>query len=290
MNAPGGRGSRPVRTRVWGLACAAVVVLALSACGEPARPVFPAGSTMARLQAADRIVVGVKFDQPGVGFRNPATGRPEGFDIEMAKIVAAGLGLSSGDIDWVQTVSADRETFLEDGRVDIVIASYSITADRRVRVGQAGPYYQTGQRILVRRGNTAIDGPEDLAGAAVCSVKDSTSLQTAQEEFGARPVGLSTYTECVQRLLAGKVAAVTTDDAVLVGYARKQPDKLQVVGQSFHEERYGIGYRKGDTEFCRFLTATIVAAERDGRWRRAFDETLGQVGVVPPTPPTPESC
>ena len=269
---------------------AVVTLLALAGCGEADRPEFEAGSTMARLQAADRIVVGVKFDQPGVGFRNPATGRPEGFDIEMAKIVASALGLSTGDIEWVQTVSADRETFLENGRVDVVLASYSITPDRRRRVGQAGPYYQTGQRILVRKGNTAIDGPEDLAGAAVCSVKDSTSLETARTEFGAKPVPVATYTECVQRLLAGTVDAVTTDDAVLVGYARKQPDKLQVVGQSFHEERYGIGYRKGDTEFCRFLTATIAAAQRDGRWQRAFDDTLGQVGVASPNPPAPESC
>lgn len=94
----------------------------------------------------------------------------------------------------------------------------------------------------------------------------------------------------MQRLLAGSVAAVTTDDAVLVGYARKQPDKLQVVGRSFHEERYGIGYRKGDTEFCRFLTATITAAQADGRWQRAFDETLGQVGVATPTRPSPDPC
>lgn len=276
--------------RLAALLAAAALALGSASCGGPERPDFPAGSTMARLQAAGKIVVGVKFDQPGVGFRNPATGRPEGLDIEIAKIVATGLGLSTGDIEWVQTVSPDRETFLLDGRVDVVIASYSITPERRAKVGQAGPYYVTGQRILVRKGKGAIDGPEDLAGETVCSVKDSTSLATAKEQYRARTVPLDTYTECVQRLLAGSVDAVTTDDAVLVGYARKQPDKLQVVGRPFHDERYGIGYRKGDTEFCRFLSATLTAAGADGRWRRAFEDTLGQVGVATPAQPAPDPC
>lgn len=270
---------------------AAALALGLAACGGgPEKVAFPDGSTMDRLQDAGRITIGVKFDQPGVGFRNPATGKPEGFDIEIAKMVAAGLGLSSRQIEWVQAVSPVREEFLESGRVDIVVASYSITARRREKVGQAGPYYETGQRILVRKGNTDINGPEDLAGATVCSVTDSTSLETARTTYKAKPVPLSTYTECVQRLLAGSIAAVTTDDAVLVGYVRKQPDKLQVVGEPFHTEQYGIGYRRGDTAFCRFLTDTIRRAEEDGRWQRAFDDTLGQVGVATPTWPTPEAC
>lgn len=275
--------------RTVGALLAAALVLGLAACGGPERPDFPAGSTMARLQDAGRITVGVKFDQPGVGFRNPATGKPEGFDIEMAKIVATALGLSTSDIKWVQTVSPDRESYLVDGRVDVVIASYSITDKRRERVGQAGPYYETGQRILVLKGNTDITGPADLAGATVCSVRDSTSLETARE-YDARPVGLATYTECVQRLLAGSVTAVTTDDAVLVGYARKQPDKLQVVGAPFHTEEYGIGYRRGDTEFCRFLSETIGRAQADGRWQRAFEATLGQVGVATPSRPALDPC
>jgi glutamate transport system substrate-binding protein len=274
--------------RVAGLLLAAGI--AMAGCGHPTKPVFPAGSTMARLQQGDRITVGVKFDQPGVGFRNPATGQPEGFDIQMAKIIAAALGLSAGRISWVQTVSADRETYLVQGKVDIVLASYSITARRREEVGQAGPYYETGQRILVRKDNTDINGPEDLAGTTVCSVTDSTSLDTARTVYHARPVPLATYTECVQRLLAGSVDAVTTDDAVLVGYVRKQPDKLKVVGEPFHTERYGIGYHKGDTAFCRFLTDTIRAAVSDGRWQKAFDATLGQYGVALPARPTTEPC
>jgi glutamate transport system substrate-binding protein len=190
----------------------------------------------------------------------------------------------------VQTVSADRERYLVQGKVDIVVASYSITTERQRQVGQAGPYYQTGQRILVRKGDTDINGPEDLAGATVCSVTDSPSLETARTEFHARPLPLPTYTECVQRLLAGSVAAVTTDDAVLVGYVRKQPDKLKVVGRPFTTEQYGVGYRKGDTAFCRFLSDTIRTAENDGRWQKAFDDTLGSYGVAAPVRPLLKSC
>jgi glutamate transport system substrate-binding protein len=267
-----------------------LLVLGLTACGGgPGQPEFPAGSTMARLQAAGKIVVGVKFDQPGVGFLDLATGKPEGFDIEMAKIVARTLGLSTKDIEWVQTVSLDREEYLKSGRVDVVIASYSITAARQAEVGQAGPYYETGQKLLVRKDTTDVRRPEDLEGRTVCSVEDSTSLENLRK-YRAVARGLPTYTECVQQLLSGQVDAVSTDDAVLVGYARKQPDKLQVVGRSFHDERYGIGFRRGDTEFCRFLTATIRAAEADGRWRKAFENTLGKVGVDTPPAPEPDPC
>ena len=111
---------------------AAVVLLGglVAGCTEEAVPEFPPGTTMARLQQAGTITVGVKFDQPGVGFRNLATGKLEGFDIEMAKLVATRLGLDTDDIRWVQAVSKDRVGFVQSGKVDIAIASFSITRER----------------------------------------------------------------------------------------------------------------------------------------------------------------
>lgn len=272
------------------LAAALVVAAAAAGCGGPEPVVFPAGTTMAELQAAGTIRVGVKYDQPGVGFRNLATGKLEGFDIEIAKLVAGRLGIDTDRIRWVPTVSQDRERFLTEGRVDVVIASYSITPDRSAKVGQAGPYYVAGQQLLVRKADDRIYGPETLSGVRVCSVTDSTSLATVQKQYNARPVPVATYTECVQKLLAGSVDAVTTDDAILLGYAAQQPDQLKVVGQPFTEERYGIGYRKGDPAFCQFLTETISAAEADGSWAAAFGRTLGKAGVPRPPMPTPAPC
>ncbi|HSV65556.1 MAG TPA: glutamate ABC transporter substrate-binding protein [Mycobacteriales bacterium] len=281
-------------TSVCAWVCAAVLAVTLAGCTHRTSVQFAPGSTMDRIHQAGKIIVGVKFDQPGEGFRNLATGQLEGFDIEMAKIVAARLGLEPSQINYVETVSKEREDAITSGRVDIVIATYSITPERSKKVGQAGPYFVTGQRILVRKEDQdRITGPDKLAGVRVCSVAGSTSITTVQATYGARPVGLATYTECVKLLLsrsADAVDAVTTDDAILSVYAAQQPDRLSVVGQPFTEERYGIGYMKGDLAFCRFLTDTIIEAESDGEWTRAFTRTLGKVGVSIPERPVPAPC
>jgi len=279
------------------LAIAATLALALTACGGDDAAVevekdakFPAGSTMAELNEAGSIKVGVKFDQPGIGAKKPGADAPEGFDIEMAKIIAAKLGIEPDKIEWVETVSANREPFLGNGTVDIVLASYSITDERRTVVGQAGPYYVTGQQLLTSKDDDSIKGPEDLEGKKVCSVEGSTSIKTVEEEYGAAPAPFATYSECVQQLLSGSVDAVTTDGAILLGYAAQNPDELQVVGEAFSEERYGVGYAKDDTEMCEFLNETLTESFEDDSWLSAFDETLGKSGSEAPEPPTVDPC
>ncbi|MBA2697408.1 MAG: glutamate ABC transporter substrate-binding protein [Nocardioidaceae bacterium] len=251
---------------------------------------FPSGSTMAKLQDAGKIKIGVKIDQPGIGFKDAGSDVPEGFDIEMGRIVAAGMGLSDDQIEWVTTISDNREPFLQKGTVDIVIASYSITDERRQIVGQAGPYYVTGQQLLVAADDDSIKGPDDLDGKKVCSVTGSTSIETVEKEYGANPAGFDSYSECVTQLQNGNVDAVTTDGAILLGYAAQDPDNLKVVGDPFSEERYGVGYKKGDTEFCQYITDTIQKAMDDGKWADAFKATLGKSGVDTPEPPKMDPC
>jgi glutamate transport system substrate-binding protein len=288
--------------RVLTLAIAAVLALAIAACGggdEEAAPKvesdaasqFEAGSTMAKLAEAGAVKVGVKIDQPGIGFRRPGADAPEGFDIEIAKIVAAKLGIEPDGIEWVETVSKNREPFLQKGTVDLVLASYSITDERREVVGQAGPYYVTGQQLLVSEEDKGtITGPEKLDGKKVCSVTGSTSIKTVEEEYDATPAPFATYSECVQQLLNGQVDAVTTDGAILLGYAAEQPDKLEVVGPEFSEERYGIGYKKDDAAMCEFLDKTLTESFQDGSWEKAFASTLGEGGAEAPKPPKLDPC
>ena len=274
--------------------------LSLVACGDEGGEVdveveedatFDAGTTMAELSEAGQIRIGVKTDQPGIGFQEPGAEAPTGFDIEIGRIIAAGLGIEDDGIEWVPTVSDNREPFLQQGEVDIVVASYSITEERRAIVGQAGPYYVTGQQLLVREADAeTITGPEDLEGRSVCSVTGSTSLERMVDEYGSEPVPFDTYSECVDQLLNESVDAVTTDGAILLGYEAENPDELQVVGQPFSEERYGVGYEKGDTEFCQFITDTLQEAMDDGTWAEAFEATLGESGVETPEPPEMDPC
>ena len=249
--------------------------------------------TPAELAESGTIKIGVKIDQPGIGFKEPGSDLPTGFDIEMGRIIAAQLGIDpdSSNVEWVETISDNRESFIDNGTVDIVIASYSITDERRAVVGQACPYYVTGQQLLVRQEDEdRISGPEDLAGIKVCSVEGSTSLARVQDEYGADPVPFGTYSECVDQLENETVDAVTTDGAILAGYAAEN-DELVVTSEPFSEERYGIGYKKGDTEMCEFLNSTIEGAFEDGTWQEAFDITLGGAeGVEDPDQPELDPC
>ena len=286
--------------RTKAVLAAAGLSLVLAACGggggetdvEVAdNPEFESGTRMAELADAGEITIGVKFDQPGIGFKEPGADAPSGFDIEIGRILAAALGIDDDGINWEETVSENREPFLEKNRVDLVIASYSITDERRQVVGQAGPYYVTGQQLLVREEDKdSITKPEDTQGKKVCSVTGSTSLQRMEDEYGASPVPFATYSECVDQLENGTVDAVTTDGAILLGYAAENPDELEVVGEPFSEERYGIGYNKDATEMCQFITDTLQKAMDDGTWAEAFEATLGESGVETPEPPKMDAC
>jgi glutamate transport system substrate-binding protein len=290
-------------SRTKALAGAAVMALALAACGggggsgdtEAAveeNPQFPQGSQMAKFAQAGKITIGVKYDQPGTGFLEPGSDTPSGFDVEMGEYVAGQMGIAPEDITWKETVSDNREPFLQNGTVDLVLATYSIDPERRAIVGQAGPYYVTGQQLLVREEDkNKITGPDDLQGVKVCSVTGSTSLETVSTEYGANPVPFDTYSACVRQLQAGTVDAVTTDGAILLGYEAQAPDELQVVGPEFSAERYGIGYfPPDDTQMCQFLNDTIQQSYKDGYWRKAFEATLGESGVETPKPPQPDAC
>jgi glutamate transport system substrate-binding protein len=289
------------------MAVAAVAALALGAagCGQSkldtgndsgggyevvSSPKFAAGSTMERLNKAQSVRVGVKFDQPGIGNRNSSTGKPEGFDIEVAKYLAGQLGIPENKIKWTETVSKNREPFLRNGTVDLVVASYSITDDRKKVVDFAGPYYQTGQDLLIRKEDAGtITGPESLAGRKVCSVTASTPLGKIEKDYPqAKTTGLATYSECVDQLESKTVDVVTTDGAILLGYAARNPSQLQVVGKPFSTEKYGIGLKKGDDAFRAFLNDALQKAFDNGDWEKAYDATLGKSGSAAPKPPVIE--
>jgi glutamate transport system substrate-binding protein len=251
---------------------------------------FAAGSSMEKLNKAGKITIGVKYDQPGIGYLKPGKSAPEGFDIEIAKILAGGLGIKPDKITWKETISKNRQPFLKNGTVDYVVASYSITDDRRKEVGQTGPYYLTGQQLLVAKDDTTITGPEDLKGKKVCGVTGSTPIKLVTEKYGVTPVPFGTYTECVQQLVNKSVDAVTTDGSILLGYAADQPDKVKVVGKPFSTERYGVGFKHGDKPMCEFINKTLQKSFDDGTWKAAYDATLGKGGVPAPTPPKLDAC
>jgi len=256
-----------------------------------ARPTFAAGTTMAALQAKGKIVVGTKFDQPGLGQKNPLTGDVEGFDPEIGKIIAAAIFGGSPDdagdkIEFKETTTPNRELFIENGTVDIVAATYTINDARKQRIDFAGPYYVAHQDILVKAEDTSISSVADLAGKRVCSVRNSTPAGRIRTMVpDAQLQEFDTYTLCKEELLNGRTDAVTTDDAILLGFASENPTALKVVGNQFSTEPYGIGLKRGDEAFRNFINDTLEQSYSNGQWKAAFDETLGKSGNEAPTPP-----
>jgi glutamate transport system substrate-binding protein len=247
---------------------------------------FPAGSTMAKLKAKGTIVVGTKFDQPLFGLKNPTTGGIEGFDVEIAKLVAKRIDPDL-KVEFVETVSKNREPFIQEGKVDIVVATYTINDTRKQVVDFAGPYYVAGQDIMVKSDNTTIKGVEDLNGKKVCSVQGSTSIKNVQEKAPQADLSITfdTYSKCADALADGRVEAVTTDNIILLGLIKDRGTQYKLVGNTFTEEPYGIGLKKGDDDFRDFLNDVLEEIYKSGEWKEAFDKTVGTAGEKAPEPP-----
>ncbi len=235
---------------------------------------------------SDTIVIGTKFDQPGLGLKNP-DGTMSGFDVDVAKYVAKELGYAEDKIEWKESPSAQRETLIQNDQVKFIAATYSITDARKEKVDFAGPYLITGQSLLVRNDNTDITGKESLANnKKLCSVSGSTPAQKIKDEFPSVQLQqYDTYSACIEALKNGAVDAVTTDEVILAGYAAQTPGAFKIVGQPFSEEKYGIGLKKGDTELRTKINDALTKMEDSGAWKEAFDKNLGPAGITAPQPP-----
>jgi glutamate transport system substrate-binding protein len=279
-------------------ALAAVAALALGACGDNGddgsdgdTPQFEAGTTMAELAAAGSIRVGTKFDQPGFGLVN-LEGVPEGFDVEIAKIIAGELGISEENIQWSEAPSAVREEVLERDEVDIVVATYTINDERKQRIDFAGPYYIAGQHIMVPADDTEITGPDSFMGGdkTVCSVQGSTPSENIRPYLANEDEQLvlfDVYSRCVEAMDAGDVDAVTTDNVILLGFIAADPEAYKLVDSgTFTDEPYGIGVQKGDDAFRDFINDVLEEIVADGRYNEAWQRTAGQFDPELPTPPT----
>jgi len=184
--------------------------------------------------------------------------------------------------------SAAREDTIERGEIDYMVGTYTINDNRKQRVSFAGPYYVAGQSLLVRSDDTAITSKDTLKGKKVCSVTGSTPIQRVKDQQLTEPeniVEFQTYSQCVDQLLNNQVDVVTTDDAILKGFAAQQPDKLKVVGETFSTEPYGIGLNKDDAALRNKINDILEAAAADGTWKQIYDATLGKSGSPADPPP-----
>ena len=284
-------------TRLTAVLGALTLALAVGACGSSddagsggGSKSFPAGSTMERLNQAQSIKVGTKFDQPGFGQKG-LSGKPEGFDVEVAKLIVKELGIPEDKIQYVETPSKVREDAIVNGQADMVVATYTINDKRKERVAFAGPYYEAGQNIMVKKDDTSITGPDSFQDGTkkVCSVTGSTPAEEIKKHVknvATQLVLFDTYDKCRDALKGGQVNAVTTDNVILLGYISKDQGSFKLAGDNFTTEPYGIGVKKDDTAFRGFIIDVLDKSYKDGSWKKAWDDTAGKFGAELGSAPT----
>lgn len=291
------------RTRTLaGLGIAVAAVLALTGCnsGTPTDPGSGGGDdggdagaiwevatdvslegspTFDAMTKREGVIIGVKEDQPGLGYLDVTTQERSGFDVDIARWIAASLGFDENQIEYKPIASANREQAIVNGEIDYYVGTYSINDKRKELIDFAGPYFITGQGLLVAADAEDAEAIEDFNGKTVCSATGSTPIQNIKANFPEiTTVEYDLYSACVEDLLNGKVDAVTTDQAILIGYAAQYPDEIKVTGGLFTEERYGVGLAKGDTVLLDHINALFT----DGgtTWQAIFDKNLGSSGIT----------
>ncbi|MET4659720.1 glutamate transport system substrate-binding protein [Streptomyces sp. PvP037] len=256
-------------------ASAAVIVLALTATACGGDDSKDSGSSSGG--GGDKIKIGIKYDQPGLGLKKP-DGSFSGFDVDVATYVAKELGYEADQIEWVETKSADRENALARGDVKFIAATYSITDERKEKVDFAGPYLLAHQDLLVKK-DSDITEATDLNDKKLCSVTGSTSAQNVKKDFApkAQLTERGGYSECLSALQSGAVDALTTDDSILAGYAAQDQYKGQfkLAGLKLSNENYGIGVKKGDTETTDKINAALEKMVGDKAWDKAVEANFG---------------
>lgn len=263
----------------------------LAACGDSA-----GGDSDGLLGAIESgsVTLGTKFDQPGLGLREP-DGSMTGLDVDIATYVVNSIAAENGweepTIDWRETPSAQRETLIQNGEVDLITATYSINPGRSESVNFGGPYLLTHQALLVQESNSEINGLDDLEGKILCSVTGSTPAQTVKEALPSVQLQeYDTYSSCTEALRQGNVDAMTTDATILNGYSAQSPGNFRVVeleqdGEPFTNEYYGIGLAKDDTEGTDAINAALEAMFDDGSYDQFVSDNLGEGDAI--TPGTP---
>jgi glutamate transport system substrate-binding protein len=261
---------------------ATATAAATTAATKTATPApFAAGSTMATIAASKHLTIGVKFDQPGFGVKDPVSGKVDGFDVAIGKEIAKALGLTDDQITFTEAISANRIPYLKEDKVDLVIATMTITDARKLEIDFSRPYFKAGQSLLVKKDNTTIKTVTDLNGKKACSVTGSTSEKNVKDKAPQVDLlSLDAYGACVSSLKDGRVEAVTTDDIILAGFAKADPT-LKLVGGAFTQEPYGIGYKKGKDDLVAFVNTLLNAMLQDGRWDKIYAQYLGGIEGLP---------
>ncbi|GAB3240147.1 glutamate ABC transporter substrate-binding protein [Kineosporia babensis] len=247
---------------------------------------LPAGSTMAEIKEKGELTVGGVQTSALFSLLNPTTGQVEGFDAAMSQLLADYI-IGEPKTKLVNVTSQTREALIQNGSVDVVFATYTITPERQEKISFAGPYYQDGLGIQVKAGTEGIATLADLNDKTVVTQSASTAPNEITKAAPDAEIQLfETNTEALQALRQGRADAYVIDQSILAGNAVTNDD-VEVIGEKFTTDPYGIGLAKDDPEFQEFVNTWLEAKIADGTWAKVWQATVGT--AVPgdvPAPPT----
>jgi putative glutamine transport system substrate-binding protein len=234
------------------------------------------GNTLEKIKERGKLIVGVKYDLNLFGLKDPKTGEVEGFDIDIAKGLAKKILGDENKIELKEVTSKTRIPMLNNGEIDAIIATMTITEERKKEVDFSDVYFMAGQSLLVKK-DSKINGLKDIKkGVTVLTAKGSTSAQNIREKAPeATVLEFENYAEAFTALKAGQGDALTTDNALLWGMAKQDPN-YRVVDETFTEEPYGIAVRKGDKEFLQVINEYLKELKESGEYDKIYEKWIGQ--------------
>ncbi|WP_409068223.1 transporter substrate-binding domain-containing protein [Bacillus velezensis] len=254
-----------------------LAVFMLAACGGKDTSGDSKGTgkdTLASIKDRDKIIFGVKTDTRLFGLKNPSSGDIEGFDIDISKQLAKDILGDEKKAEFKEVTSKTRIPMLQNGDIDAITATMTITAERKKEVDFSDVYFEAGQSLLVKKGSS-IKSTEDLGkGSKVLAVKGSTSSQNIREKApDASVLEFENYAEAFTALKAGQGDALTTDNAILYGMADENK-QYQLTGETFTDEPYGIAVKKGQSGLIKEINASLKKMKADGRYEKIYKKWI----------------
>ncbi len=250
----------------------------------PAAGKMPAGSFMARIQKRGYLVAGVNTGALDFGYLNPVSGKIEGFEIDVVREIARAIFGNPNDVQFVALTVSQREPFVEENKVDIVVDAVTMTCSRSTKVDFSTEYYDAKQRVLVPS-NSKATSIGDLAGKRVCASRKSTPIAVMQQlpyHLGIVPAPQAI--DCLVYLQQGRIDAISTDSSILLGFQAQDPN-TKLVGSSLADVPYGMEIDKAHPEFVRFVNGVLAELRANGTWSRLYSRWLHQFGATPAPPP-----
>ncbi len=252
----------------------------------PAPGKMPAGSFMATIRKRGYLRAGVNAGLLDFGYLNPATGKIEGFEIELVRQIAKAIFGNPDAVRLVALTVTQREPFVQQGNVDIVVDAVTMTCARAQKVDFSTEYYAAQQRVLVPS-NSPAKSIADLAGKKVCASAGSTPIYVMQHlPYRLDVVPATQAIDCLVYLQQGRVDAISTDSSILLGFRTQDPNTT-IVGTTLAPVPYGMEVNKAHPEFVRFVNGVLAELRANGTWSRLYSRWLHQFGATP-APPNPQ--